>query len=229
MKKISALLGVILFAGFLNAEPIQESFLLDTPTAAALERYGAAFNTRFFSEGSVMQSFDFGVYPNLNIGFAISAQNLIGNELPVRVLTPAFFVKYKLYDGSLYLPALAIGYDGRKYGYHRPSKKYRYEDKGGYAVLSREIIIPNLEASAGVNLSDFDSSDVFFFSALSYDIEEKFKLIAEWDNVHTVKDSWLNFGLRFFATEHFAVDLAVRDVTAKHFERVVQVKYKTSF
>lgn len=229
MKKLTLISALFLSAVCAAAQDNKDAWLIDTPAAEAVEQYGASFTTRFFSQGSVMETFEFGVYPNLNVGFAISAQNLVGNELPVRVLEPAFLLRYKLYEGSLYLPAIAIGYDGRKYGYDKPSDEYLYDEKGAYIVLSREVIIPNLYFAAGGNMSDWDSSDVFFFTSVSFDIENKFKLMAEWDNVHNISHSRLNAGGRFYINEAFSIDAAVRDVTEKDFERLIQVNYTTSF
>ncbi len=231
MKKILALAVLLSTFNLAFADDMfnKDTLLIDTPTADVLDHYSASFNTRFYSQGSVMESFDFGVYPGLNIGFAVAAQSLIGDELPIRVLVPNFFLKYKIYDGSLYLPAIAIGYDGRKYGYDRVSEEYKYDEKGGYLTLSREVFVPNLVINAGINVSDFDNSDIFFFTGMSINIEDKVKLMGEWDNVHTVKDSRVNAGARIYLTDYVAVDLACRDLTQKDFERIVQIKYTTSF
>lgn len=229
MKKTVLTIALLLAVSAAYAQERKDAWLIDTPSAEAVEHYGATFNTRFFSEGSVMETFEFGVYPNLNIGFAVSAQNLIGSDLPIRVLMPNFLLKYKLYEGSLYLPAIAIGYDGRRYGYDKPSDEYKYDEKGAYLVLSREVIIPNLYFALGTNMSDWDTSDIYFFTSASFDIENKFKLMAEWDNVHTVSESRLNAGGRFYITDSFSVDASVRDVTKKDFERILELKYTTSF
>lgn len=208
----------------------KDNYLIDIPTAEVHDHYASQFGTRMFAENSVMETIEFGVYPRLNVGIAFSAQNLTGAENPIRVLTPAFTFKYKLYDGSLYLPAIAIGYDGRKYGYDRPTKEYAYDQKGGFLVLSREIIIPNLVFHPGVNVSDFDMSDVFFFSGLNFNIEDKVNIMVEWDNVHRIKESWLNGGIRIYLSEAFLLDLALRDMTnSTGRERIIQLKYTVNF
>lgn len=233
MKKIF-LLGTILTVFALSASAQQELrkdiILIDTPTSETLDHYSTSFNTRFFSDGSVMESIEFGIYPRLQIGFSIAAQNVIGNDTPVRVLTPQFQAKYKIYDGSLYLPAIAIGWDGREYLYDRSTKDYAHEKKGAYLVLSREVFVPNLQINPGVNVSDFDSSDIYFFTGVSFNIEDKVNLMFEWDNVHNIDTSRINAGLRIYFTDNFDVDLALRDMAHKHtFERVVQLTYRADF
>ncbi|WP_428897544.1 hypothetical protein Dip518_001335 [Parelusimicrobium proximum] len=232
MKKIfAAAVGILILTVSLSAEALRkDAYLIDTPTADVIEQYGAEFTTRLYSENSVMQSVDFGVYPGLNIGMSFAVQNLIGSEWPMRALTPAMQLKFKLYDGSLYLPAIAIGYDGRRFGYDRASKEYKYDEKGAYLVLSREVFIPNLQINPGVNVSDFDKSDVFFFVGGNFNIEDKVNIMLEWDNVHTIDSSRLNTGLRVYLSEQFVLDFAGRDLTHKNdIERIVQLKYTVNF
>ncbi|ACC97860.1 hypothetical protein Emin_0300 [Elusimicrobium minutum Pei191] len=231
MKRLFSVIFLLVCAVCVHAQDLRkDSILIDVPTAETLDHYSLDFNTRFFSQNSVMTSVDFGVYPRLNIGFSIAAQELIGNETPIKVLTPQLQAKFKIYDGSLYLPAIAIGYDGREYFYDRHIKEYAHEKKGGYLVLSREIIIPNLQVHPGINFSDFDSSDIFFFTGVNFNIEDKVNVLFEWDNVHNIKDSRLNAGLRIYLLASLDLDFAFRDMAHKDtFERIVQLRWKANF
>jgi len=208
----------------------RDIMLMDVPTAETLDHYSADFNARFYSDNSIMASMDFGVFPRLDLGFSIAAQQLLGDATPIRVLTPAMQVKYKIYDGSLYLPAIAVGYDGRAYMYDRAQDKYLQRQKGAYAVFTREVFIPNLEIHPGVNVSDFDASKVFFFAGASFNIEDKAKLMFEWDNVHNINRSRINAGVRAYVSPAVEVDFMLRDVTEKNmFERALQIRYKANF
>jgi len=232
MRKLLIFLAAVFCVSLSNAQEMlhKDTMLIDVPTAEALEHYSMEMNTRFYSANSVMTSVDFGVYPRLNIGASIAAQNLIGNETPVRVLNPQFQVKFKIYDGSLYLPAIAVGYDGRGYFYDPVDKKYLQEKKGGYVVFSREVFIPNLQLHPGINISDFDASDVYFFTGFNFNIEDKLNLLAEWDNVRRINTSRMNFGARLYLSPSFVLDLALRDVAHKDtFERIIQLRYTVNF
>ncbi|MCL2888743.1 MAG: hypothetical protein FWF35_05625 [Elusimicrobia bacterium] len=230
MKKLLFTIFII-SAAVVQAQDLRKDIMLmDVPTAETLDHYSADFNARFYSQNSVMTSVDFGIFPQLNLGFSIAAQQLLGNESPVRVLTPQLQAKFKIYDGSLYLPAIAVGYDGRGYMYDHVSGKYLQDKKGAYLVLSREVIIPNLQIHPGVNVSDFDSSNVFFFTGVNFNIEDKVNLMFEWDNVHNIKDSRLNAGVRVYLTDSFEADFMLRDFTDKDmFERALQLRYKANF
>ncbi len=207
-----------------------ETLIIDVPTAAVLDKYQASLMTRTYANGSVMESLDFGVIPQVNIGLSLAVYELVGNSDDIKVLDPDFQVKWKLYDGSLYLPAIAIGYDGRRYGYDRRSKEYMDDRKGGYITFSREIFTPGLDASAGVNLSDFDRHDVYFFAGAAWQIKEWAALLAEWDNINNMRDSRLNLGARFAVTPSLSLSGAVRRIgRGDENERILQLRYVTNF
>lgn len=221
-----------------QGDPISmETTLIDVPTAETLDRYQASFLTRAYDHGTVMESIDFGVFPRINLGVSVAVHELLGSSSSVRVLDPDFQAKWKIYDGSLYLPAIAVGYDGRRYGYgydtkrnYTKTKDYLDDRKGGYVTFSREIIVPGLNATAGVNLSDFDFDDLYMFTGLFYHLAEQASLTAEWDNIRNIRDSRLNLGVRFYLHPSLALDGAVRRVgRGDESERVLQIRYVTNF
>ena len=235
---LAALLCFPLAVFAAQGDPISvETTVIDVPTAETFDRYQVSFLTRAYDHGTVMESLDFGVFPRLNIGVSIAAHELLGSSDSVRVLDPDFQAKWKIYDGSLYLPAIAIGYDGRRYGYgydvtrkYRDTKNYLDDRKGGYITMTREIFVPGLHATAGINFSDFDWSELYMFTGLYYNIAEKVGLLAEWDNIRNTRDSRLNLGARFYLHPSLALDGAVRRIgRGSESERILQIRYVTHF
>ena len=239
MKKLAVLLSCLFFPFALQAaqgDPISlETAIIDVPTAETFDRYQASFLTRAYDHGTLMESIDFGVFPRINIGVSIAAHELVGSSNDVRVLDPDFQVKWKVYDGNLYLPAIAIGYDGRRYGYgyndqriYTDSKDYLDDRKGGYVTFSREIIVPGLNATAGLNLSDWE--DLYWFTGMYYTLADKVSFLAEWDNIRNVRDSRLNIGMRFYLHPSLALDGAVRRIgRGDECERILPIRYVTNF
>lgn len=224
-----------------DGDPIStETMVIDVPTAEVFDRYQASFLTRVYSQGTVMESIDFGVYPRINIGVSLAIDNWIGSSHSVKVLNPDFQAKWKVYDGNLYLPAIAIGYDGRRYGYGysehtrkyvgHSSKHYLDDRKGGYVTLTREIFIPGLALTGGLNLSDFDFDDLYMFTGLYYKILPQVNLLTEWDNIRNIRDSRLNMGARFYLHPSLALDAVFRRIgRGQESERVLQLRYVTTF
>ncbi|MBO7238370.1 MAG: hypothetical protein J6U96_03675 [Elusimicrobiaceae bacterium] len=230
MKKLFAL-AVLLFPLYALAQSgIPETLVIDVPTASVLDKYQASLMTRAYSNGTAMESIDFGVLPQVNIGVSIAVYELIGNSEDIKILTPDFQAKWKLFDGNLYFPAIAIGYDGRRYGYIRPIKKYLDDRKGGYLTMTREILIPGFDATAGVNLSDFDHHDIYFFLGTSLRLTDWASLLAEWDNINNMRDSRFNVGARLYIAPSLALSAAVRRIgRGEENERIVQLRYVTNF
>lgn len=222
-------------------DPISmETMLLDVPTAEVLDRYQASFLTRAYAHGSLMETIEFGVFPRVNLGVSVSAHEIIGSSSSIKVLSPDFQAKWKIFDGDLYLPAIAIGYDGRRYGYGYKDRVYRYpvdktkkyldDRKGGYITLSREVIIPGLDATAGLNFSDFDWSEMYMFTGMSYVFKDTLGLVAEWDNIRNIRDSRFNIAARFYLHPSLSFDAGVRRIgRGDESERVLQVRYVSNF
>ena len=240
-NKFSLLLFCLLFPVALYAgaeDPIGlETAVLDVPTADVLNRYEASFLGRAYDHGTFMETIDFGVYPRINLGVSLAVHELIGSSSHVRVLNPDFQAKWKVYDGNLYMPAIAIGYDGRRYGYgydkdrhYTRTKKFLDNRKGGYVTFSREVIVPGLTASAGVNISDFEWDEIYCFTGVFYRLTDQINLFGEWDNIRNVRDSRANAGVRFYLHPSLALDGAVRRIgRGSESERIVQIRYVTNF
>lgn len=229
-KNYLTLLFLALPLGAFAQANIPEPLLIDVPTASVLDKYQASLKTRVYANNSVMQSIDFGVLPQVNIGLSLAAYELVGSSDDIKVLEPEFHAKWKVFDGNLYFPAIAIGYDGRRYGYIRPLKKYADNRKGGYLAASREIIIPGLEMTAGVNLSDFDHHDVYFFLGSSLRIKDSLAFLAEWDNINSMRGSRFNLGARIYIAPSLALTGAVRRVgRGDENERILQLRYVCNF
>ena len=208
--------------------------LVDAPTAAALDVGGFSSRTRFFNRGGALEWLGFGVYPRVNLGASLHVDRLLGTESPVQLTRPELQIKWRFFDGDRVLPAVALGYDGQGYFYNRPIKRYNNKQRGLYLVGSQEIGVPGLQAHAGMNISDFDSDSVFGMLALSLNIRDRVKLMAEWDNVSDFFESRVNLGARFYLSPSFNFDFAVRAVgqggtfsnaVPRGPERIAQFKY----
>jgi hypothetical protein len=212
--------------------------LIDIPTADAVDHYGYNATFRFYTGGGVLSKTAFGVFPRLNIGFGLDMEELIGSDT-VDVNRPTLNVKFRFFDGTRQLPALALGYDGQGYFFNEKTDEYIQREKGLYLVGSGEIIAPDLTLHGGANVYDFSNDRVYFFTGLSYLIEQVVGVMVEADIEADVeaqtperdRDTRLNAGLRYYVTPSFAVDLAARDLGAagRKAERIVRIGYFGSF
>ena len=218
---------------------LPDTNVIDIPTSGILDYYGFTFKTRFYNGGGVLTHLNFGVLERLNLGASFMVDRLVGAQSPVRMVRPEMQVKFRFYDGGIYIPSLAVGYDGQGYYYDRGLKKYMEKGKGLYLVGSKEVLAPGLVAHAGFNTPDFDDNYLFAFLGLNYTIEDKFAVLAEYDSLfHEDDPARFNVGMRFYITPKFNLDVALRELGGsdpfyngwdRKTERIIQLKYSTSF
>jgi hypothetical protein len=209
--------------------------VIDIPTAEVVDHYAYNVSFRFGRDGNLQTKPLFGVFPRLNLGFGLDGENVIGRGNS-RLNRPTLNVKFRLFDGKRALPALAIGYDGQGYVWNKHLDEYEQREKGLYLVGSSEIGVPDLNLHLGVNHFDFDHGDsTRGFFGLTYTYEQLVGLMAEWDHATDWKERRINFGLKYYVTPLFTVDLIGRNIPkapeseARETERIVRLVYTGSF
>lgn len=254
MKKIilTGGLGLLLWAGAVYAQPEEAAApqdqkaevtrggtgdqpmveVVDIPTAEILDpsTYSLAF--RFYTDGGIMSRFVLGPMKRVNLGISFDGQRLIGNGDP-HLIRPSLYFKVRAFDGTDYLPALALGYDNQGYLYQESTKQFLHREKGLYLVGSHEILVPNLELHAGVNMFDFDNNAaVFGFFGATLKLASSFVLLSEWDNIRNTRDARFNLGGRFYIAPYFNIDVAARRIGyggGTGAERIVRLNYVGNF
>jgi hypothetical protein len=230
-KSSAVLLGACLCCfvsvPFLQAE---STYVIDTPTIGMLD-YGAYdLNFRLFKNGGILSRLDFGVFKIVNLGVGWEVSNVIGDQ-NVAMSPPALYLKIRPYAGDFILPSVAFGYDGQGYYYDKDNNRFLQREKGIFVVFGREFLIPGLELNLGANISDFKTNTVYGFGNLMFNVEDKFMLLAEYDNVNFLPDSRLNLGVRCSITDDLSIDLAGRDIGAagRDAERIIRINYIGKF
>jgi hypothetical protein len=209
--------------------------VIDIPTADVVDHYGYNVNFRFGSEGALQTKTAFGVFPRLNMGFGLDAERVLGTR-DARMNKPTLNVKFRLFDGTEVLPALAIGFDGQGYVWNKTLDEYEQREKGLYAVASHEIIVPDLMLHLGVNHFDFDhGNSTRGFVGLVYTIDQILGLMVEWDHATEFDERRVNFGAKYYVTPVFTVDAIGRNIPeragsdSRETERIVRLNYTGSF
>lgn len=208
--------------------------VIDVPTADVVDHYGFFVNFRFGSEGALQCKTAFGVFPRLNLGFGLDGEHVIGTE-DARLNKPTINVKFRLFDGKGFLPALAIGYDGQGYIYNKTTDEYEQREKGFFLVGTTELFVKNLLATVGGNIYDFDEGHAArAFLGLSYEYKKTIGLLFEYDSLTEYDERRINYGLKYFITPDFTVDLIGRNIPeflgseGRETERIVRLNYTGS-
>ncbi|MCB4757349.1 MAG: YjbH domain-containing protein [Elusimicrobia bacterium] len=245
MKKKFALLigGSFLFAlAGLGAEEaavkkatVRLIEVVDTPTAEVVDNYGYYVSFRFGSAGALQAKPIFGIFPRLNLGFGLDGEKVLGTD-DSKFNKPTLNVKYRLFDGKKLLPALALGFDGQGTLWNKDLDHYNQREMGFYVVATTEFILPDLNLSIGANNFDFEEAHAGrAFANASYVYERTLGLLLEYANASDYKDRRFNFGLKYFITPVFTVDLVGRNIPKtyrsedRETERIVRLNYTGAF
>jgi hypothetical protein len=148
------------------------------------------------------------------------------------MIRPSVFFKVRAFDGTDLLPALALGYDNQGYLYQESTKHFLQDEKGLYLVGSHEILLPDFELHAGVNVPDVEDAEVFGFFGATWKIAPAFALLAEYDNLRNGPGNRVNLGGRLWVVPSFNIDLAARNVgrsEVRGAERIVRLNYVAHF
>ncbi|MBR4508403.1 MAG: hypothetical protein IKP23_02895 [Elusimicrobiaceae bacterium] len=229
-KKLLFILPLILLVSTLNATRIEE-YLIDTPTAKVSPVKTFTATSRIFSEGGLVTFFTFTPFDRFSIGTGITLEHIVGtNDEDIKVLPPSLQLKFQMYDGSETWPMLAIGFNNQGFYYNHEEDKYLQLAKGLYLSATQEVLFEGLMLNYGANVTTdgFEFRKLHAFTSLNYDITDYLNLMVEWDNIRSIKTSRVNTGLRFYVSEFFALDFAVRNLNNKA-ERILQIKYNYTF
>jgi hypothetical protein len=206
--------------------------VVDIPTSDILDPSTFSTSFRFYNDGGIMSRLVIGPFRRVNLGISFDAQRVIGSADP-HLIRPSVFFKLRFFDGNDFLPAFALGYDNQGYLYQESTKRFLQDEKGIYLVGSHEILLPNLELHAGMNVPKEDSdAKLFGFFGASYKIVPSFALLAEYDNIRNAPTNRVDLGGRFWVTPFFNVDVAARNVgrgESRGAERIVRLNYVGNF
>lgn len=206
------------------------TYVIDTPTTGMLDYGGYDLNFRLFNEGGILTRLNFGVFEVVNLGISWELGRIIGGQ-NINVSPPALYLKIRPFSGGIVLPAVVFGYDGQGYLYDKERNEYAQKEKGIFVAFGREIMTPGFIVNAGANIFDFKTNIVYGFVNFSFNIEDKFAILAEYDNLNYLPLSRLDMGFRFNVTEDLSIDLAAKDIGAagRSAERIIRINYLGKF
>jgi hypothetical protein len=206
--------------------------VVDVPTADILDPMTYATTFRFYDDGGLASRLVIGPLKRVNLGITFDAQRLLGAGDP-HMTAPKVYFKLKMFDGTDFLPALAVGYDDQGYLYRDNIRQFLHREKGLYLVGSHAIFVQQLELHAGANVYEFDEdSRVFGFVGATCKLTQNFALLAEYDNIRNGPENRVNLGGRYWIAPYFNVDFAARNVgrgVDRGGERILRLNYVGHF
>lgn len=200
---------------------------INVPTAEVVDYGSGSFYFRMYSYGGVITRFIFGPFNRLNFGGSIDVDRLIGYETP-KIKDPAFYFKWRIFDGSRYFPAFAFGYDAQ--GYNFSNSNY-LPAKGLFLVFTQNIF-SELFFDFGVNFVKYrQDNELLGFISLRFSIEDVIGFGIEYENIPKSDIEQLNCKIAILLSNNIYIDLIFNRVNSDtdKIERQVRINYLYRF
>lgn len=247
---------LILFASLLpvfaqntagDAANIEPRYIIDTPTAGLLKRGAFSFESNFFQDGGVMFGLYAGALDRLTFGVSYGGVGIIGKGKVNMQKLPGVIVKYRLFDETEAMPAIAFGFDSQgKETYIDSLERFTIKSRGIFIAASKNYsFLGFLSFHGGVNWSmekkDGDK-DMDVFVGVEKSIGQELSLLAEYDfafndnhgNAYGRGNGYLNAGLRWSLASGLTLGFDLKNIVKNQnnvtfANRTLKVEYVRTF
>lgn len=200
--------------------------VIETPTTQlyAPQEYG--FNLFMYNEGGMITGFTFGLIRGLNVGLSMDFYKAISKQ-NMKTRPPKLNTKVAVYSGGKYFPAMALGYDGQGYGEYI-NGNYVQREKGLYFVFGRELFLEDWIWEAGVNMYDFENTELYGFANTSYFFARHCTVLLECANIHRTPENRWNIGFRYDLNKYLNMSISLKRINDfdNGFERTFSICYR---
>lgn len=226
---------------------IQPRYLVDIPTAGLLDRGSFALDANFFQAGGLVLGLMAGPLDRLNFGISYGGTAIIGSDEPVWNRLPGVNIRFRIFDESNLIPAIAIGFDSQgKENYIESLERYTIKSPGFYVAGSKNYeLLGHLSLHGGINYSmeraDGDK-DMNVFVGVEKTIGGEISVMLEHDFGFNDSNSeapgkgrgYMNFGTRWSIGYGFTLGVDLKDIikNQQHVtigKRIIRFEYIRSF
>jgi len=226
-----------------NVEP---RYLIDIPTAGILKRGTVAFDGNFFQNGGLTFGLYVGALDKLTLAVSYGGAGIIGKDTVTMQKLPGVMVKYRLFDETEVVPAIAFGFDSQgKETYLDSLERFTIKSRGIFIAASKNYsFLGFLSFHGGVNWSmeKKDDKDMNAFLGLEKSIGSEISLLTEYDFAFNDNapgslgkgNGYLNAGLRWSLAGGLTLGFDFKNIVKNQnnvtfANRTLKVEYVRSF
>ncbi len=93
--------------------------------------------------------------------------------------------------------------------------------------------MPARQTSAGANIYNFKTDDVYGFANVNVNLLDFFSVLAEYDNINNREENRINGGLRYYVLKdkRLSVEIDGRDLgrSGSNWERIIRINFIGKF
>ena len=201
--------------------------LIDMPTAGVIQKGSFGLNTELLPQGTLLVKLEAGILENLSFGISYGGSNIIGSgNIDWYPFPPGVNLRFRLFDESLVIPAITIGFDTQGKGeYYKDVKRYKIKAPGIFAAACKNFnVLGYLSLHGEVNYSILEDDDGDNFVNLMVGAEKtigsSFSVIAEYNfafNDNSTDEfgegkGYLNMGIRWSIADGVTFGFDLRDL-----------------
>jgi len=212
--------------------------IIDTPKTYASYKGEVRFDFTIYDMGGILSSATLGLSEAFFLGVYFDVGQLIGSE-EAQVAQPGVLARFRITDGSTFMPPIAIGY-----GYFMKGEVNKVDGvtvSGFYAVASAGYFLFGNEQTFVYGLRypivPFDYSkpeNMSVFIGTDIELSPSFGVKAEIENIRFEKDWWeetfYNFGFAFNVVDVLAIAIEFKySPSIDRIVRLLRIGYSTQF
>ncbi len=230
-----------------DASNIEPRYIIDTPTAGVLKRGAFSFESNFFQDGGVMFGLYAGALDRLTFGVSYGGVGIIGKNVVTMQKLPGVMIKYRLFDETEAMPAIAFGFDSQgKETYIDTLERFTIKSRGIFVAGSKNYsFLGFLSFHGGVNWSmektDGDK-DMDVYAGIEKSLGQELTVLAEYDfafndnhgNAYGKGNGYLNAGIRWSLASGLTLGFDLKNIVKNQnnvtfANRTLKVEYIRTF
>lgn len=136
--------------------PYESREIVDMPTAGVIPKGSYNIKTKLYREGGIALESNFSFLKNFMLGLSYSANKVIGSGDLEFQGVPGLNLKFRVFDETLHVPAIAIGFSNQGNGmWLSEGKRFENLSPGFYLALSKNFswALGDISTTAGFNYS----------------------------------------------------------------------------
>jgi hypothetical protein len=227
--------------------PIEPLYLIDMPTAGTLFRGSFCTHIRAYNKGGLLAGIDVGILDRLMFGISYGGTNVIGIGKIDWNPQVGVNIRYRIFEESLTMPAVLIGYNSQGFGaFIDSTSRYTEKSRGAFAVASKNFhFLGTFGIHGGINYSfeddDGDSDPDLFIgfdksinTELAFSVEYDFALNDNEDLALGSGKGYLNTGLKWIFASKLEIELLLKNLLENrkdlpHMAREIRITYIETF
>ncbi len=228
--------------------PFESREIIDMPTAGVLPKNSFNIKSKLYNEGGLALETNFSFLKNLMLGISFSGNNVIGNDNLQFQKIPGFNLKFRVFDETIKIPAIAVGFSNQGNGkWINSINRFENLSPGFYLALSKNFAwqLGEVSATGGIHYSFEPSKEdrcVNVYGGFEQTIWKYFSISGELnlnldDIAYLEKKSPINFhlSLKSSIANGITIELQLRNIInsnkyiASGFERRLSIDIIRSF